>query len=158
MRYNIYLASDVAESSITLVDCDFVIDCCMQREVCTEKDRSILRSIWASKDSLKQRKGRTGRVCEGRCFRLISKTLYEDLRLTGKPEILKMLPLELTYKLKKSTNDAIIPILEELPTIPDITQIEESIDTLFQSGILTGIFDEDSVLTPMGHLMKYQIF
>eukprot|EP00494_Astrolonche_serrata_P031047 UN31316 len=96
----------------------------MKREIKVEGERSILKSVCASKDSLKQRAGRTGRVMKGHVIRLISQTLYGKLSETGEPEILKIHLLELTYRLKSSLKSAILPTLSELPTTPDFDNIK----------------------------------
>ena len=46
-----------------------------------------LKLQWASKASLTQRKGRAGRVSEGRCYRLITSQFYVGLNNFSEPEI-----------------------------------------------------------------------
>lgn len=48
---------------------------------------------WASQASLRQRKGRTGRVCHGINIKLIPKGFYNELKPYATPEILRT-PLE----------------------------------------------------------------
>jgi len=153
-KYNIFLASDVAESSITLDCCDLVIDLCISREIVVESGRQVLKSVWSSRDSVKQRKGRTGRVMPGKCVRVIPESLFRDLQENGDPEILKMLPTELAYRLKTSLNSAIIPMTKELPTTPYEEDIVEAIEKLHEWGILTERDDDEAILTPMGKQMS----
>jgi ATP-dependent RNA helicase DHX57 len=47
----------------------------------------------ASQDSLRQRRGRAGRVQAGRCFRLLTRGTCEKLPLHSVPEMLRA-PLE----------------------------------------------------------------
>lgn len=42
-----------------------------------------------SKSSANQRKGRAGRVSQGKCIRLFSNECYDDLEESHKPEILR---------------------------------------------------------------------
>jgi len=153
-KFNIFLASDVAESSITLDLCDLVIDLCISREIVVENGRQILKSVWSSQDSVKQRKGRTGRVMKGICVRIIPESLHDELSPNGDPEILKMLPTELAYRLKTSVNSSIIPLTKELPTIPYEDDIRDAIEKLHEWGILTDCDDESANLTPMGKQMS----
>ena len=44
-----------------------------------ENGRQILKSVWSSRDSVKQRKGRTGRVMAGRCIRIIPERYLKKL-------------------------------------------------------------------------------
>ena len=48
---------------------------------------------------------------------LVVLSLFEELQENGDPEILKMLPTELTYRLKTSLNSEITPMTKELPTV-----------------------------------------
>lgn len=69
-----------------------------------EKCMSVLTLKLASKDSLQQRKGRAGRVQEGRCFRIITSHIYEKLSPHTIPEILRT-PLErLILQIKATVN------------------------------------------------------
>ena len=72
----------------------------------------------------------------------------------GDPEILKMLPSELAYRLKTSLNSAIIPMTKELPTIPYEEDLADAIQKLNEWGILTSENDDEAVLTPMGKQMS----
>ena len=55
-----------------------VIDFCMVKQMVTDSETGFDRLVttWASKASLKQRKGRAGRVSEGRCYRLLKKEFH----------------------------------------------------------------------------------
>ena len=55
-----------------------VIDFCLIKQLMCD-DQTKLQSLklcWASKASLTQRKGRAGRVSNGRCYRLIHESFY----------------------------------------------------------------------------------
>eukprot|EP00934_Nitzschia_sp_Nitz4_P000621 Nitzschia sp. Nitz4//scaffold345_size17508//11578//16174//NITZ4_008825-RA/size17508-snap-gene-0.8-mRNA-1//-1//CDS//3329548634//621//frame0 len=77
----VILSTNVAETSITIPDCTVVVDCC--REKLSSYDpvnrMPLLLEVFASKASLKQRRGRAGRVREGKCYKMISKASYEQL-------------------------------------------------------------------------------
>ena len=60
----IILSTNMAESSITIADVEYVIDFCLTKMLMadTETNFVALKLQWADKNSLKQRKGRAGRV------------------------------------------------------------------------------------------------
>ena len=94
-KRKIILATNIAESSITISNIDFVIDFCLVKQTRFDEyqNTSILELKWCSKSSIQQRKGRTGRTNKGFYFRLITKRLYEKLTDHPKAEILRT-PLE----------------------------------------------------------------
>jgi len=85
----IILSTNVAETSITIPDCTIVIDTCKEKQSSFDpiNRMPLLLEQFASKDSLKQRRGRAGRVREGSCYKLISSSLYRSLPEHGEPEI-----------------------------------------------------------------------
>ena len=90
-KRKIILATNIAESSITISNIDFVIDFCLVKQKKYEEDEnsSVLELKWCSKANCQQRKGRTGRINNGYYFQLIRKKLYEALDDHPKPEILR---------------------------------------------------------------------
>ena len=91
----IVAATNVAEASVTIPDVTVVVDTCRVKEMGYDPETQAygLTLKFAAKDSLRQRKGRAGRVQEGRCFRLITSGTFEKLPAHSIPEILR-LPLE----------------------------------------------------------------
>jgi ATP-dependent RNA helicase TDRD9 len=77
----IVLSTNIAESSITIPDIDFVIDFCLTKhletDTCTNLDQ--LRLVYASKNNLKQREGRVGRTKAGQVIHLIYKEHFDRL-------------------------------------------------------------------------------
>jgi HrpA-like RNA helicase len=76
----ILLASAIADSSVTIPGVTCVIDTCRSLCVSWDRDRSRYQSktVWASQSICDQRKGRTGRTCAGRVFRLIPQSFYAN--------------------------------------------------------------------------------
>ncbi|CAE8597573.1 unnamed protein product, partial [Polarella glacialis] len=93
----VVVATNVAETSVTLPDVTVVIDTCRERRLSRDHDLSSLAPALlerlCAKDSLKQRRGRAGRVQRGVCFRLVPRSVYEKLPTATAPEI-EALPLE----------------------------------------------------------------
>ncbi len=91
----IVLATNIAETSITIDDVTFVVDSGRVKEknydpflkLCT------LQPTWISKASARQRRGRAGRTTAGVCFHLCSRRRYESLREFKESELLTT-PLE----------------------------------------------------------------
>jgi len=90
-KRKIILATNIAESSITISNIDFVIDFCLVKQTRFDQTQnsSVLELKWCSKASCQQRKGRTGRVNTGYYFQLITKKLSDSLDDHPKPEILR---------------------------------------------------------------------
>ena len=76
-------------ASITIPDCTIVVDTCKEKQSSFDpiNRMPLLLEQFASQDSLKQRRGRSGRVREGTCYKLISSSLYSKLPEHGEPEI-----------------------------------------------------------------------
>ncbi|KAJ6438393.1 DEAH-box RNA helicase [Purpureocillium lavendulum] len=92
----IILATNVAETSLTIPGTRFVFDCGRSKE--RHYDRlSGVQSYdigWISKASANQRSGRAGRTGPGHCYRLYSSAVYErDFAAFADPELLRM-PIE----------------------------------------------------------------
>jgi HrpA-like RNA helicase len=91
------LSTNVAESSLTIPDCEVVVDFCLTKTM-HYHPHSLSEELivgWASKASLKQRAGRTGRTRDGTCYRLITREFYMNLPEYEVPEITRC-PIEKT--------------------------------------------------------------
>ena len=92
----IILATNLAETSITIDDCVFVVDAGRMKENWFDpmKNMESLNTVWVSKANAVQRKGRAGRVMNGVCFHLYTKFRYDKhFRHDPLPEIQRV-PLE----------------------------------------------------------------
>ena len=92
----IVIATNVAETSITIPGVKYVVDSGRQKE----KVQSLASGIskfevrWVSKAAAEQRTGRAGRTGPGHCYRLYSSAFYDrELRMFMEPEI-SSVPLE----------------------------------------------------------------
>ncbi|KAH0571373.1 ATP-dependent RNA helicase [Spironucleus salmonicida] len=86
----IVVATNVAESSITVPSVRYVIDSAKVKEKTEENEVVQLQEIYASKANLQQRAGRAGRTCPGHAFRLISPGIYGQMREFQVPEIARI--------------------------------------------------------------------
>lgn len=92
----IVLATNVAETSLTIPGVRFVFDCGRSKERCYDKLTGVqsFDISWISKASADQRAGRAGRTGPGHCYRLYSSAVFErDFPKFSDPEILRT-PLE----------------------------------------------------------------
>jgi HrpA-like RNA helicase len=157
----VIVATNSAESSITLSDVDLVI--CLGRENVLSYNQELHRteivSSMITQASATQRAGRTGRVRPGRVFRLYTKTLYESLRAYGDSEVLRVPLDDLILKLRSLLEESsyfrgVVPILADLPDPPALRNISQSFDHLFHCGLITDPSD-DGALTAPGRFLSH---
>ncbi|KAH8484242.1 hypothetical protein H0E87_028612 [Populus deltoides] len=88
----VILATNIAESSVTIPKVAYVIDSCRSLQVfwdaTRKKDSTEL--VWVSKSQANQRKGRTGRTCDGQIYRLVTKSFFNKLEDHERPAILRL--------------------------------------------------------------------
>ena len=114
----IVLATNVAESSITLVSLDAVIDFGHENV----RFRSVMRVVLESRASSRQRRGRAGRTGKGSYLWMLSKKRYADLPSYREPAVCRLPLTSLvltslsTGQVERCTADS--SFLQELPTHP----------------------------------------
>ena len=91
----VVISTNIAEASVTIPDVTVVVDTCRVKELTYDVERQMtsLESKLAAQDALRQRRGRAGRVKDGRCFKLITENTFKKLPSNSIPEILRV-PLE----------------------------------------------------------------
>jgi ATP-dependent RNA helicase DHX37/DHR1 len=90
------VATNVAETSLTIPGIKYVVDCGLVKERVYDRRAGIesFQIQWISKASAAQRAGRAGRTGPGHCYRLYSSAVFErDFPQFSDPEILKY-PIE----------------------------------------------------------------
>ena len=148
----IILATNIAETSITIPDVQHVVDTGKHRELQYDQTQRItkLACVWISKSNAKQRAGRAGRVQNGNYYALYSKERYESLRAVGLPELLRSDLQEVCLDVKNQ--GFTVPVQEFLSeTIePPATK---SVDRALSDLITLQALNEDEMLTPLGKLL-----
>ena len=148
----IILATNIAETSITIPEVQFVVDSGKVREKQYSPVHRISRllSVWESKSNVTQRAGRAGRVQDGRYFGLFSRERYESLPKVGLPELLRtdLQSLCLSVKLH-SKNTSIRDFLTDALQPPTGEAIEASIQSLQALQALS----KEGELTPLGQIL-----
>ena len=101
---NVVLASNIAESSVTLPNVAAIIDFGLQREMVFDSKQRLSRlaTAWCSRASAKQRTGRAGRTAPGVAVHLVSRRFFhERMEEFDTPEILKMSLSRLVLRAKR---------------------------------------------------------
>ena len=142
----IVLATNVAETSLTIPGIIYVIDSGLARVSRYSPARQVqrLQIEPVSKASARQRAGRCGRVCEGVCIRLYSEKDWEDRPEFTDPEIRRSALAGALLRMK----DLGLPEMPEfpLPDPPSSKLVTEGYRTLREIGAL----DKARQLTPVG--------
>ncbi|KAH9867596.1 hypothetical protein IAQ61_008190 [Plenodomus lingam] len=143
----IVLATNVAETSLTIPGIRYVFDCGRAKE----KKYDLVTGVqsfevgWISKASANQRAGRAGRTGPGHCYRLYSSAVFErDFEEYAAPEILRT-PLEGVVLQLKSMGAPVINF--PFPTPPDRTSLQRAENLLSYLGALSA----DGKVTKLGH-------
>ena len=144
---SIVLATNVAETSITIPGVRYVFDCGRAKERKYDKTTGVqtFQVDWISKASAAQRSGRAGRTGPGHCYRLYSSAVYErDFPEHTEPEILRM-PVEgLVLQLKSMDLQHVVNF--PFPTAPSRTSIRQAEKLLSYLGAI----DIEGRITPLG--------
>ncbi|NXX28273.1 DHX36 helicase, partial [Nicator chloris] len=152
----IVIATNIAETSITIDDVVFVIDGGKIKETHfdTQNNISTMAAEWVSKANAKQRKGRAGRVQPGHCYHLyngLRASLLDDYQL---PEILRTPLEELCLQIKILKLGGIAYFLSKLMDPPSRDAVMLAINHLMELNAL----DRQEELTPLGvHLARLPV-
>lgn len=146
----IICSTNVAETSVTVPDVTVVIDTCRERrnQVDRYSNTPMLREQWCALDSLKQRRGRAGRVQPGVCFRILPEKYLERLEGVTPPEMQRV-PLENVYLQVCASGLHDRPgFLAKTPDPPDETAVQFAETALHDLGALDE--KEHDGMTPLG--------
>ncbi|KAF3964534.1 hypothetical protein CMV_011182 [Castanea mollissima] len=147
-KRKIVLATNIAESSITIDDVVYVIDCGKAKETSYDALNKLacLLPSWISKASAHQRRGRAGRVQPGVCYRLYPKMIHDAMLQYQLPEILRTPLQELCLHIKSLQLGTIGSFLAKALQPPDALAVQNAIELLKTIGAL----DDMEELTPLG--------
>ncbi|KAF0316525.1 ATP dependent RNA [Colletotrichum asianum] len=146
----VVLATNIAETGITIPDVTCVIDTGKHREMRFDERRQLSRLIdtFISRANAKQRRGRAGRVQEGLCFHLFTKHRHDSLMSDQQtPEMLRLSLQDLAIRVKICKIGGIEETLSEALDPPSARNIRRAVDALIDVRALTPAED----LTPLGH-------
>ncbi|KAK4120089.1 P-loop containing nucleoside triphosphate hydrolase protein [Parathielavia appendiculata] len=146
----IVLATNIAETGITIPDVTCVIDTGKHREMRFDERRQLSRLIdsFISRANAKQRRGRAGRVQEGLCFHLFTKYRHDNaMNDQQTPEMLRLSLQDLAIRVKICKIGGIEETLTQALDPPSQKNIRRAIDALVDVRALTATTEE---LTPLG--------
>ncbi|KAG5368941.1 putative ATP-dependent RNA helicase ucp12 [Yarrowia sp. C11] len=105
-KRKVVVATNIAETSITIPDIVAVVDSGRVKETVYDAENNIVRlvSTWVSQAAAKQRRGRAGRVSRGTCYKLYTQQAEQGkMPVRTVPEMSRT-PLEQLYLYVKSMN------------------------------------------------------
>ncbi|CAK7263043.1 hypothetical protein SEPCBS119000_000282 [Sporothrix epigloea] len=145
----IVLATNIAETGITIPDVTCVIDTGKHREMRFDERRQLSRlaDTFISRANAKQRRGRAGRVQDGLCFHLFTKYRHDKILSDQQtPEMLRLSLQDLAIRVKICKIGEIQETLGQALDPPSEKNIRRAIDALVDVRALTPSED----LTPLG--------
>ncbi|KAI0257581.1 P-loop containing nucleoside triphosphate hydrolase protein [Lactifluus subvellereus] len=152
----IVLATNIAETGITIPDVTCVIDSGKHKEMRFDKKRQFSRLLetFVAKSNAAQRRGRAGRVQEGLCFHLFTK-IRHDTQLADQPdpEITRLSLSDLALRtkiLRVGLGPSIEDVLSQALDPPSPVNIQRAVAALVEVRALT----PDEEITPLGRLLS----
>ncbi|XP_011078760.1 DExH-box ATP-dependent RNA helicase DExH3 isoform X2 [Sesamum indicum] len=144
----IVLATNMAETSITINDVVFVVDCGKAKETSYDalNNTPCLLPSWISKASARQRKGRAGRVQPGECYHLYPRCVHDAFADYQLPELLRTPLQSLCLQIKSLQLGSISEFLSKALQAPEPLSVQNAIEYLKMIGAL----DERENLTLLG--------
>jgi ATP-dependent RNA helicase DHR2 len=145
----IVLATNIAETSVTVSGVKFVVDC-GKAKVKQFRPRLGMESLLVkpiSATSAIQRQGRAGRESKGKCFRIYTEDDFAAMEEDEKPEIMRSDVIEAVLKMKARGVEDILafPLMDR----PEVLAMEKALMQLHAMGAI----DDNGELTNAGRLM-----
>lgn len=133
------IATNVAETSLTIPNIKYVIDSGRQKSKFYDKVTGVtaFQVTFTSKAAADQRAGRAGRVAPGHCYRLYSSAIYNDEFAGFSPPEIQQKPIDgLVLQMKAMGIDKVLNF--PFPSAPDREQLEMAEKRLKVLGALDG--------------------
>ncbi|CAK1587025.1 unnamed protein product [Parnassius mnemosyne] len=149
----IIVATNIAETSITIDDIIYVIDCGrVKMSGFNVKDNvSTLKNEWVSQANLRQRRGRAGRCQPGICYHMMTSFRASKLDERMLPELQRSNLLEPVLSIKRLRLGIACDAFSIMPSPPCTSTVQWAVRHLQQCGAL----DVRETLTPLGwHLAR----
>ncbi|XP_031739695.1 DExH-box ATP-dependent RNA helicase DExH8 isoform X2 [Cucumis sativus] len=131
----VILATNIAESSVTIPKVAYVIDSCRSLQVYWDNNqkKDSPQVVWISKSQAEQRRGRTGRTCDGQVYRLVTRSFYHNFEDFERPDILRLSLRQQVLLIcsteSKAINDPAV-LLQKTLDPPDANVVEDALSLL----------------------------
>ena len=147
-KRKIIFATNIAETSVTIPGVKCVVDTGLAKELCFDPKKNLnsLEVRIISKSSAEQRKGRAGRTSAGKCYRLYSEKVHQDMPDKMLPEILRVALSSAALKLYEFGVKDILSF--DFVEQPDQTALKTAVESLVFLGAV-----KDHRLTDLGKKM-----
>ncbi|KAE8634950.1 hypothetical protein XENTR_v10002484 [Xenopus tropicalis] len=158
------VATNVAETSLTIPGIKYVVDCGKVKKRYYDKVTGVssFRVDWTSQASANQRAGRAGRTEPGHCYRLYSSAVFADFEQFSPPEITRRPVEDLVLQMKDLNIEKVVNF--PFPTPPSADALIAAEELLISLGALqeppkTGRLNDlqkaklSSPITPLGKTM-----
>jgi len=146
----VVLATNIAETSLTIDGVRIVVDCGLSRRLQLDPATGLERlvTVRTSQASSLQRTGRAGRTAPGVCYRLYTQQFFQAMTLFSPPEILTADLSPLLLELAAWGIKYTVPGIRWLDQPPDahLTAAQELLQLL-------GAVDQSGLITPLGRRM-----
>ncbi|XP_071948324.1 ATP-dependent RNA helicase DHX30-like [Antedon mediterranea] len=146
----IVLATNIAETSITINDVVYVINVRNHKEPCYNSDVGVscLDLQWITQANVIQRKGRAGRCQPGECYHLFTQEDCKQLDEYQVPELLRVsLEQVIVHAKVHNPNMNAEEFLSQALQAPTFEAVDKAIEVLVEMNIL----DQNECLTPLGN-------
>ena len=142
----IVLATNIAETSITIDDIAFVVDTGKAKEKSYDPHlkTATLQAVWVSQASARQRRGRAGRTKAGVCFHMFSRARHSSLRPFLESELLRTPLEEMCLQCKKlglapggpDEHDGVTAFLNKAIDPPHPKSVQNALEVLVEIGAM----------------------
>ncbi|KDR85121.1 hypothetical protein GALMADRAFT_131855 [Galerina marginata CBS 339.88] len=152
----IVIATNIAETGITIPDITCVIDTGKHREMRFDEKRQISRLVetFIARSNAAQRRGRAGRVRHGLCFHLFTKMRHDtQMADSPLPEMMRLSLSDLALRIKimkVKLGTSIEDVLARALDPPVSINVQRAVSMLIEVGALM----PSEEITPMGRLLS----
>uniref|UniRef100_A0AAY5EYH4 Activating signal cointegrator 1 complex subunit 3 n=1 Tax=Electrophorus electricus TaxID=8005 RepID=A0AAY5EYH4_ELEEL len=152
------VATNVAETSLTIPGIKYVVDCGRVKKRFYDKVTGVssFKVTWTSQASANQRAGRAGRTEPGHCYRIYSSAVFSDFSPFSEAEITRRPVDDLVLQMKDLNIDKVVNF--PFPTTPSAEALVSAEQLLISLGALEepprqGRARLSCPITPLGRAM-----
>lgn len=153
----VILATNIAESSVTIDDVLVVVDSGLVREMNYDPESvmSTMETVSISRASATQRLGRAGRVAPGKCYRLYSRGALQAMYERPTPEIQRTALEATCLQTCSMTSEGVSAFLQRAMDPPKEESVQHAMDRLVSLGAINvDPVRKDESLSPIGHCLS----